>query len=229
MSANPPQPDLISSQGSAQGGSPNLGPELPSHSIVGRHAEAESEDGRSVERLHVDTYISQLRPPACRRRRDQVLLCVPSSGNRVCRRTIPVLTSERIQLLFECEERNLRRVMDVPRGLHFFNPTVARQKTQIKFVELNWIFLVTAHSISISGEFPSSPFLTFPPVLASPRSCCPALVLPPPGCFYEPPPALSLSSPPGPFCLIWRGPSLPWWPAVLPDPSPSVSVCRWIR
>jgi hypothetical protein len=26
--------------------------------------------------------------------------------------------------------------------------------------------------------------------------------------------------------LIRRGPSLPWWPAVLPDPSPSVSVCR---
>ncbi len=60
-------------------------------------------------------------PPACRRRRDQVLHCLPSSGNRVCRRTIPVLASERIQLLFECEERNLRRVMDVPRGLHFFS------------------------------------------------------------------------------------------------------------
>ena len=152
MSANPPQPDLVSHQGSSQGSSPNPAPELPPHSNEGRRSEAESEDDGFVEKLHVDTYISRLRPPSCRRRRrDQVLLCVPSSGNRVCRRTIPVLASERIQLLFECEERNLRRVMDVPRGLHFFS-----------YCTFNIDF----------GEFPSSPSLLSPP-----RASLPEVVL----------------------------------------------------
>ncbi len=80
MSANPPQPDLISHQGLAQGGPPDLAPELPPHSDEGGHSEAESEDDGFAEELHVDTYISQGRPPLCRRRRDQVMQCVPNSG-----------------------------------------------------------------------------------------------------------------------------------------------------
>jgi hypothetical protein len=91
----------------------------------GEHSEAESEYEGFIEALVIDPYIRHSHPPPCRRRRDQAILCdprpFPTRGYRVCRRSVAILACEDGRLIFECEERDLRQVVGVARGLHFFS------------------------------------------------------------------------------------------------------------
>jgi hypothetical protein len=121
MSENIPQPDIVSHQGVPQGSPYSSSGMLSQYSDEEGYSEAESEYDGFIEALVIDPYSGQNRPPPCHRRRDQVMLCVPTRGNRVCRRSVAILASEDNRLIFECEERNLSQVVSVSRGLHFFS------------------------------------------------------------------------------------------------------------
>jgi hypothetical protein len=121
MSENIPQPDVISHQGMPQGSPYSSSAMLSHYSDEEGHSEAESEYDGFIEALVIDPYSGQNRQPLCHRRRDQVMLCTPTRGNHVCRRSVAILASEDNRLIFECEERDLSQVVGVSSGLHFFS------------------------------------------------------------------------------------------------------------
>jgi len=86
-------------------------------------SEPEEDDG-FVEVLEVDEYPCVDRPPFCRRGDDQRVYCMrmlPTIGDRACRRAVAVLAAKAGTLVFECEEKRLRREVEVGEGLHIFS------------------------------------------------------------------------------------------------------------